>query len=141
MGDLHCFLGDTVTQRSSRLEDRLARVQSPRKDALQAGSHLFPDGEKRSDDRQISTQTGVVSFKGYATQVPCRVIDLSKAGARLKLQNDPELLTLNANDLPERITLRMDGSDSEVHCQVRWRMGVDFGIRFLPSCASKFPEA
>ena len=126
-------LGDAVTQHSSRLEDRLARVQSPRNDALQAHRHLLPDGEQRSDDRKISAQTSFISFKGYATPVPCKVIDQSKAGARLKLLNDPKLLTLDANDLPERVTLRLHGSNSELQCQVRWRMGVEFGIRFMPN--------
>ena len=72
-----------MTERSTRLEDRLARVQSPRNDALQASHLLFPDGEQRFDDRQTSALAAFVSFKGYATPVACEIVDRSANGARI----------------------------------------------------------
>jgi len=120
-----------VSERGPDFEDRLARIQAPRTGARHAGHHLFPNADKRTDYRQSSELTGFISAIGYETPLPCKVADLSMAGARLKLLHDPKTPDLDAADLPTRVALRLTGTSTTIVCQIRWRMGAEFGCKFV----------
>jgi hypothetical protein len=96
-----------------------------------------PIDDRRSNDRQPSTVTGVISYGGCKTPIPCVVINRSAVGARLKLLNDPGASNLDATNLPVRMALRMADRPSDVLCQVRWRMGAELGCKFLSNYDSK----
>ena len=117
-------MNNAAFHRLPSYEDRLSRIISPRP-AAPVG------GDQRSDERQSSTLTGTCSFRGCETPIPCQIIDRSLVGARVKLVTDPKTSSLDATDLPVYVSLHLAGYSPEILCQVKWRMGIEFGCKFV----------
>ncbi len=84
--------------------------------------------ERRSDERLRTSISGHVAFvaergrkAGEPQSLPCTVLNISEGGAKLALE---------AADLPENLTLHIDGEPSR-HCRVMRRAVGDVGVQFV----------
>jgi len=90
-------------------------------------------GESRKVPRRRVLQGAWIFLGGGATSIPCVIVDLSDAGARLKV--DPE------HKLPEQFILVMsrDGLLNR-RCRTVWRQEDQLGVNFV-SQTSLRPKA
>jgi hypothetical protein len=124
-------MNNAAVHRLPSYEDRLSRIISPRPAAIEASKNVPESGDQRSDERQSSTLTGTCSFKGCESPIPCLVLDRSLVGARVKLVIESKTPILDATDLPVYVSLRLAGQSTEIICKVKWRMGIEFGCKFV----------
>ena len=67
-----------------------------------------------------------------APPVPCCIRDSSSSGARLTLsEGNSYRWGMKATGIPDRFKLFMPAENSEVDCEVVWRSGKNFGVRFI----------
>jgi hypothetical protein len=79
-------------------------------------------GERRGASRTNVLKSGTVVFNNGNCSMECQVLDLTKAGARVK----PVDILL----CPNAFTLKLH--HGPVHdCEVKWRKGKILGVRFL----------
>ena len=84
--------------------------------------------ERRSEERLRTSISGHVAFvaergrrAGEPQSLPCTVLNISEGGAKLALE---------AADLPENLTLHIDGEPSR-RCRVTRRAAGDIGVQFV----------
>ncbi len=124
-------MNNAAFHRLPSYEDRLSRIISPRPAAIEASKNVPVGGDQRSDGRQSSTLIGTCSFRGCESPIPCLVINRSLVGARVKLVIESKTPILDATDLPVYVSLRLAGQSTEIICKVKWRMGNEFGCKFV----------
>ena len=124
-------MNNAAVHRLPSYEDRLSRILSPRPAAIEASKNVPVGGDQRSDERQSTTLTGTCSFRGCETPIPCQIINRSLVGARVKLVIESETPILDATDLPVYVSFRLADHSTEILCKVKWRMGIEFGCKFM----------
>lgn len=82
--------------------------------------HRF--NNRRKSSRIPTTKSAFILFRNNACRMPCTVVDISKAGARLH----PEDTML----LPNEFKLQF-GSNKSVLCEIVHRTGTEIGVRFI----------
>lgn len=82
--------------------------------------------EKREFGRRTTCLGGWIEVRGRPA-IPCRVLDVSEGGARLRFPA--------ATALPKRFNLRID-TGSMVHvCELRRGDGTEFGVEFVTAAS------
>lgn len=79
-----------------------------------------PDRRKTSRDRL--DKHGVIASPFLRDVIACKVYDVSKAGARLQVEN--------VNVIPDAFTLKIEGDSFEAECITVWRGLTDVGVVF-----------
>lgn len=88
--------------------------------------------DQRVAPRKRMCRIGVVVPKATCARVPCVVLDLSRTGARLHIEE--------AQDVPAEFELGVDVESLTVGCEVVWRKGHEVGVRFLgPPLVASLP--
>jgi hypothetical protein len=76
---------------------------------------------KRAPRHSVNSNAWIRQTGSFATQ-ECRVIDVSRTGARLEVEN--------TENIPDNILLLFSRSDSGNHATVVWRRGTQVGVEF-----------
>ncbi len=85
---------------------------------------VFTDeDDDRSEPRPEVNQHGLVVFAGQEKGLECEVMDLTTAGARLRLADDVTV--------PSCFELTVQPENTSKTAQVCWRNGRDLGIQFV----------
>lgn len=87
-------------------------------------------GERRASPRQKSHAEAWADPGGMAPAIPCKVIDISSAGAKLSFQP--------GSNLPEIFNLRAGHTTRSA--RVVWRRKDQIGVEFLRS-TRRYPES
>jgi PilZ domain len=82
--------------------------KAPRSRAFKGGTILFPNG--------ISTFV-------------CRIKDMSETGMQISVES--------ANGIPDAFTLIMEDDKRRIPCNVMWRKGNKFGVKFVAALADR----
>ena len=83
---------------------------------------------QREPRRQLHKRLAWISADHGATEYECQILDLSSGGARIS--------TDDAMDVSDRFELTLvKGHHKRELCEVVWRRGKTYGIKFLPIAA------
>lgn len=66
------------------------------------------------------------SLRGVPTIIPCRIVDVSETGAKIKLPVPYHL--------PPRVYLLRDEKESIYECGTVWQVGQEAGLAFVERC-------
>lgn len=84
-------------------------------------------GDRRRAARKATLKGGTIVFNGGHSTVPCRIVDMSETGARLR--------PLSPGACPSEFDLIV-GNRHRYQCLVARRIGDDLGVEFLGSHAT-----
>jgi hypothetical protein len=82
--------------------------------------------DRREFERHPVRIEGKVMFAAGKCSFDCVIVDLSVAGARLRLTQNVRL--------PSKIYLWQTKSGAVLECEVRWQEQTEVGLRFIDSC-------
>ena len=89
-----------------------------------SGKIIGPD----CDDVRLA---GEISLGDKSNRFSCNIIDMSATGARVSIPRERSVSRSGADCLTSRhIALFLDSKGTNVECQVVWRGGDEFGVRF-----------
>jgi hypothetical protein len=80
-------------------------------------------GEKRSSPRKHLEYPAGLDFGDGRPPRACVLSDISKTGARIRVDN--------AADMPEQVTLLLSRNGVMRRCRVAWTEGQDVGLEFV----------
>lgn len=93
------------------------------------------DQERSADGRRAPRRSSVLGGTITATSMtsdrPCKVVDMSATGARVRLMPAADLSRGLPASVPDAFTLILRIDRVEVDCEVMWRTNLDIGVRFL----------
>jgi len=79
---------------------------------------------QREQRRQLHKRLAWISTDNGATEQECHVLDLSSGGARIAMDD--------AMEVRDRFELTLvRGHHKREHCEIVWRRGKTYGIKFL----------
>lgn len=108
----------SVVARANGLGGEQAIAQAPKGDGQATGS----------ESRKYRRFTTIKSAKiDYGAGIPCRVVNISHAGAGLRLLDAPE-------KLPRSFMLVFDSGETHF-CRMAWRDGERMGVKFIEQAA------
>lgn len=118
------YLLTSAIVRFSNLQQFLksAPIGRPEGSSL-AGKRIVPAAKKRDVRRSVQQTAWVTLEGGFATR-PCLVHDMSATGAKLSV-SDSSVLSGRV-----RLAFSRDAKTGR-HCQVVWRRGHSFGVKFV----------
>ena len=85
--------------------------------------------ERRGSPRRVFAAAGLLTCVGVAQPIPCKVVDFSGFGARLKFSPSVTERELEAVRMPQRMRLTIVAERSEAECTIVWRSGDEMGVR------------
>lgn len=92
---------------------------------------LADDHDPRRATRKPEHAPGLIKVRGYRISLPCCIQDTSATGACVILKGGGAVE--DASHLPERLVIAFVSEMVEIDCQVVWRDGGRFGVRFTSS--------
>jgi hypothetical protein len=101
-----------------------------------SGKIIGPDcddvlNQRRHCYRKPIRLPGEISLGDRSNRFSCNIIDMSATGARLSFPRERSVSRSGADCLTSRqIALFLDSKGTNVECQVVWRGGNEFGVRF-----------
>lgn len=99
-------------------------------DLLGEGEATFFKDPRRKAPRRAVRIPGEVSFGDRTKRLTCQIVDMSATGARLRMQDQLELLSDGGKPRRNRIGLYFDQRTVNVECQVIWVMEAEVGVQF-----------
>lgn len=91
-----------------------------------------PDAvESRRAPRRTSIIGGVITSPSMTAERPCKVVDMSATGARIRLTPTADSARGLPAGVPDTFTLVLRVDRMEVDCDVAWRKDRELGVRFL----------
>jgi hypothetical protein len=82
--------------------------------------------ERRTAERYTVDRQAKVQAQGGALSGDCRLVDISEAGVRLRVE---------AVDIPDEFILLLSSDEAQNReCQVVWRLGLEIGAKFIDRC-------
>lgn len=109
--------------------DRLKRLSAQRAAAADdSRAAARPDG--RRAPRKSSIIGGIITSPSMVAERPCKVVDMSATGARIRLMPTSEETRGLPAGVPDAFTLVLRIDRLEVDCQVAWRKDREIGVRF-----------
>jgi hypothetical protein len=85
--------------------------------------------ERRGMPRRVFSAAGLLTCVGLSQPIPCKVVDFSGYGARLKFGPLVTEEDLEAIRMPQKMRLTIVAERSEAECTVVWRSGDEMGVR------------
>lgn len=82
----------------------------------------MPPIEPRTAPRRRQLKAAIIAFQNRHATLPCRVREISEAGARLEV---------GTPHVPDTFELIVELDGIEADCEVVWRRGSLTGVRFL----------
>jgi PilZ domain len=87
--------------------------------------------QRRHCYRKPVRLAGEISLGDKSSRFSCDIIDMSASGARLSVSREHSVSRSGTDCLTSRrIALFLDRKGTSVECQVVWRGGDEFGVRF-----------
>ena len=96
-------------------------------DAAAAGK---PPQEGRRAPRKSSVIGGTITSKSMVAERPCKIVDMSATGAKIRLMPTSDQTRGLPSGVPDEFTLVLRVDRIEVDCEVAWRKDREFGVRF-----------
>lgn len=99
------------------------------------------DGEladRRSGHRRPEFLVEALVLAADSPPVRCTMRDCGGGGARFEVDREPGQRDVTSRDLPNHITVIFPKESVEACCQIMWRDGRHFGVKFLDG--SQQPE-
>lgn len=84
----------------------------------------------RKAPRKSSVIGGMITAKSMVAERPCKIVDMSATGARIRLMPTSDQTRGLPAGVPEEFTLVMKVDRLEVDCVVAWRKERELGIKF-----------
>lgn len=109
--------------------DRLKRLSAK---PVAAGADAKPvnPAEGRRAPRKSSVIGGTITAASMVAERPCKIVDMSATGARLRLMPTSDQTKGLPAGVPDAFTLVLRVDRIEVDCEVAWRKEREVGIRF-----------
>jgi hypothetical protein len=85
--------------------------------------------ERRGAPRREFSAAGLLTCVGLTQPIPCKVVDFSGFGARLKFNPSVTERALEAIRMPQKMRLTIVAERSEAECTIVWRCGDEMGVR------------
>lgn len=89
-----------------------------------------PSQEGRRAPRKSSVIGGVITSTSMVAERPCKIIDMSATGAKIRLMPTSDQTRGLPSGVPDTFTLVLRVDRIEVDCEVAWRHDREFGVRF-----------
>ncbi len=86
--------------------------------------------EGRRAPRKSSVIGGVITSKSMVAERPCKIVDMSATGAKIRLMPTSDQTRGLPSGVPEEFTLVLRVDRIEVDCEIAWRKDREFGVRF-----------
>jgi PilZ domain len=77
----------------------------------------------RSSPRSRAFKGGIILFPNGISTFVCRIKDISETGMQISVEN--------ASGIPDAFTLIMEEDKRRIPCNVMWRKGNKFGVKFV----------
>jgi hypothetical protein len=110
--------------------DRLKRLAAQRSAAAES-AHAAPRADGRRAPRKSSILGGIITSPSMVAERPCKVVDMSATGARVRLTPTSDHTRGLPASVPDTFTLVLRIDRLEVDCEVAWRKDREIGVRFL----------
>lgn len=113
--------------------DRLKRMSTKPVAPVQAKSADAPpkvSQEGRRAPRKSSVIGGTITSPSMVAERPCKIVDMSATGAKIRLMPTSEQTRGLPAGVPDAFTLVLRVDRIEVDCEVAWRHDREFGVRF-----------
>lgn len=98
--------------------------------AITAEAPAKPSGEGRRAPRKSSVIGGTITAKSMVAERPCKIVDMSATGAKIRLMPTSDQTRGLPSGVPDEFTLVLRVDRIEVDCEVAWRKDREFGARF-----------
>lgn len=86
--------------------------------------------EDRRAPRKSSVIGGTITSKSMVAERPCKIVDMSATGAKIRLMPTSDQTRGLPAGVPDEFTLILRVDRIEVDCEVAWRKDREFGVRF-----------
>ncbi len=110
--------------RLKRATERVASRIEP------AAVSAISTGDGRRAPRKSSLIGGTITAASMVAERPCKIMDMSATGARLKLMPTSDGLRGLPAGVPDSFTLVLRVDRIEVDCEVAWRADRELGVKF-----------
>lgn len=113
--------------------DRLKRMAARPVALVPAAAETQPQqagDEGRRAPRKSSVIGGVITAASMVAERPCKVVDMSATGARIRLMPTSDQTRGLPAGVPDTFTLVLRVDRIEVDCEVAWRKDREFGVKF-----------
>lgn len=117
--------------------DRLKRFAAKATSTEDTGAGAGPGVAvkvKSKDGRRAPRKSSVIgatiTAKSMVAERPCKVVDMSATGARLRILPTSDQLRGLPAGVPDTFTLILRVDRLEIDCEVAWRKDREIGIRF-----------
>lgn len=109
--------------------ERLKKLNA-RPVAAMSGDKRAAAAEGRRAPRKSSVIGGTITSPSMVAERPCKVVDMSATGARIRIMPTSDQTKGLPAGVPDGFTLILRVDRIEVDCEVAWRKERELGVRF-----------